>query len=131
MKILDLFERVDTTARVPQTRHVTLYYGCCRGQAEMLERSGFFPSLIGRKYLTLVSTVDQARAMAKSKDCDAIVEVSNIPANHLQIDLTSEQPPEDIWEAIDLVNNGVEIRLKLFKQLHGQSFTYLNKLRKK
>ena len=131
MKLNDLFERVDTKMRVPQTRYVTLYFGCCKGDAESLERNGFTPSIMGRKHLPLVSTVDMAKSMAKFRNCSEIVEVKRIPANHLHVDIKAQNNPPDIWEAIDRVNNGGEVILKLFKSLGSGSFTHINKVRKK
>ena len=64
-------------------------------------------------------------------DCDAIVEVKDIPMNHLQVDIRVDNHPSDINEAIERVNNGDEVILKLFKELPHNSFTYLNKLRRK
>lgn len=131
MKLSDLFERVDNIMRVPKTRHVTMYFGCCRGDAQSLEQTGFNPSVIGRKHLPLVSTVDMAKNQAGFRDCDAIVEVTEIPANYLQVDFKVHDSPKDIWEAIERVNSGDEVILKLYKQLGSRSFKYLNKLRKK
>ena len=131
MKLKELFEQMDTRLRVPQTRYVSMYYGCCRGHAESLDRSGFRPSVVGRKTLTLVSTPEMAKTMAKFRDCDAIVEVKRIPANYLQVDYKATNAPSDIWEAIERINEGEDVSLKLFKLLDGGSFTYINKLRKK
>ena len=131
MKLMDIFERVSTKMAVPQTRFVKLYYGCCKGTAEALEKSGFTPSPVGRKHLTLVSTPEMAKTMSEFRECDALVEVDRIPANYLQIDFKSHNPPKDIWEAIDRVNDGGDVILKLSKGLGAGSFTYINKVRKK
>lgn len=131
MKLSDLFERVDSGWSVPKTRYVRMYFGCCRGDAQSLEQRGFEPSVIGRKHLPLVSTVEMAKDQAGFRDCDAIVEVKDIPMNHLQIDFKVDNHPTDINEAIERVNNGEDVILKLAKQLPHNSFKYLNKLRKK
>jgi hypothetical protein len=131
MKLKELFERVDTTPRVPQTRYVEkLYYGCCHGDALSLDQNGFNPSTIGRKALTLVSTIAMAKRMASQRNCEAIVEIKRIPSNYIQIDFAVSGHPDDIWEAIDRVNDGEEIVLKLVEQLPAGNFTYLNKLRR-
>jgi hypothetical protein len=132
MKLKDLFERVDTTPRIPRTRYVEkMYFGCCKGDAQSLDRSGFSPSVIGRKEITLVSTPEMAKDMAGFRQCDAIVEVTKIPADHVQVDFKADNHPSDIWEAIERINAGEDVILKLRKRLSGNNFEYLNKLRRK
>lgn len=131
MKLAHLFERVDTQMRVPQTRFVEMYYGCCKGEAESLATRGFRPSNIGKKFITLASTPEMAEKMAGFRDCDAIVSVSRIPANYLQINFGTDNHPTDIWEAIDRINDGEELTLKLVRKLGPGSFKYINKLRKR
>lgn len=131
MKLKDLFEKLDTTYRVPQTRYVDkMYYGCCRGDAQSLDAQGFSPSIIARKAITLVSTLEMAKSMAAQRKCDAIVEVERIPADHVQVDFSVDNNPSDIWEAIERINNGEEVVLKLTKKLSGNNFKYVNKLRR-
>jgi hypothetical protein len=130
MKLAELFERVDTQMRVPQTRFVNLYYGCCKGEAESIATRGFTPSPIGKKFITLASTAEMAEKMAGFRDCDAVVAVTKIPANYLQINFASDNHPTDIWEAIYRINAGEELTLKLVRKLGPGSFEYINKLRK-
>lgn len=130
MKIKDIFEKVDTIMRTPQTRHVDLYFGCCVGLAQTLETSGFKPSIFNMKKMPLFSTIEAAKEFAEEKDCSSILKVKKIPANYLQVDLQGDNIPRDIWDAIDKVNSGEDIKLFLVNELPSTHFEFLNKLRR-
>jgi hypothetical protein len=132
VKLCDLLEQtIDLELEIPYMRRITLYFGGCRGLADNLQLHGFFPTVMSKnKKLPLFSSIELAKEYAKKNNCESIVEVKNIPANKLFIDLSIDNPPDDIWEAIDRINNGEDMKLFLVRDLPNNHFTFINKIKR-
>jgi hypothetical protein len=129
MKLEEIFERLEGNSRLASIRKVTMYFGGCVGLAQSLDRRGFHPNPIGRKHLTVTSDIETAKQMAEKQGCGSIVKVQNIPLDRLNIELNQKNPPEDIWDAAEKIENGEKIILRLVRPLEPGKFTFINKLR--
>jgi hypothetical protein len=101
-----------------------LYYGTCRGHALNLDNGGHNISIFDTtKELILVSTLDMAKEQAESKECDAILKVSNVPFNSLRPYVYRDKT--SVADMVKSLSNGEPIKVKLVKNHKG--FTYINK----
>jgi hypothetical protein len=91
MKMRDIMRLVEGTGIAP-----VLFHGTCPDNAASLVRNGWIPrsgshgSNMGQtRYLYLTTGREDALWFAEQKGCDTVVEVHNVPLDHLIVD------PED------------------------------------
>jgi hypothetical protein len=132
MKLIDLFERVNTLIHGRNDPSVTMYFGCCFGEAQQLEKSGFHPSAMdGFKPLIVVSTPEMAMSMAQERGCKAIVKISKINISSLSPVSINVTNFESMLDVAKRVQRGEEISLKLVKPINSGQFEFVNKLRRR
>lgn len=88
MKLQDIFEKADSDMMIPDFSSTgTLFYGCCRGEAQQLLSRGFSGSSgLGSSRIALFADAEDARNyVEKKRKCETVLRVKNIPISILDI----------------------------------------------
>lgn len=107
-----------------------LYHGTCASNAASLVQNGWAPRAGGQggnmgqtRFLYLSTVREDALWFAEQKGCDAVVEVRDVPLDHLRVD-----PEDGSWDTLEdelAGHNGLPGKVVLTKPLPARHFRQL------
>lgn len=105
----------------------TLYHGTCEEQAAALLQNGWQPNRSSRggnmgqpRFLYLSTGFEDALWFAQEKGCDSVLEVGNVPLDHLQVD-----PEDGTGDTLDQelnLSHGLPGKVVLIRPLGPEHF---------